>query len=208
LGKLGKGMKKSYSQAGQDLWVLEILKGKKNGFFLDVGAYDGIKYSNSFLLEKEFGWSGLLIEAHPGNFGSIKKIRTSTLVTYAISDSNGNISFEKDCNTGSKISEKGELITVPSITFEDLFLIYDIPSTIDYMSLDIEGYEYKSLLRFPFDEYKCKLITVEHNLYMGDSSNKEGIKHLLTNNGYTLEIENVSHQGLPFEDWYINKSIM
>jgi hypothetical protein len=43
---------------------------------------------------------------------------------------------------------------------------------------------------------------------MGDSSNKEGIKHLLTNNGYTLEIENVSHQGLPFEDWYINKSIM
>ena len=47
----------SYSQAGQDLWVLDKIK---KGYFLEIGAYDGIKFSNSLLLE-ENGWEGLLI---------------------------------------------------------------------------------------------------------------------------------------------------
>ena len=38
----------SYSQIGQDLWVLETLKNKKNGYFLDIGAHDGIYLSNTY----------------------------------------------------------------------------------------------------------------------------------------------------------------
>lgn len=197
----------TYSQAGQDLWVLNLLKNKKNGFFLDIGAYDGVKYSNSYLLEKNFNWNGLMVEAHPNNYDSLRKNRKSIIAPYAISDINGDILFENNYGTGSKItSDNG--FKVECITFKKLFQIYDVPKIIDYMSLDIEGYEYKSLTEFPFDEYKCKTITVEHNLYLGDDENKKKINEILIKNGYTLLNENVTHDELPFEDWYINTNIL
>lgn len=199
-------MIRSYSQVDQDLWVLEMLNNKKNGYFLDVGAYDGIKYSNSLLLEKDFDWSGLLIEAHPDNFNTLKNNRKNTLVPYAVSDYNGKIIFENECGTGSKVVEKNGL-SIDCITFEKMFEMYNVPNYIDYISLDIEGMEYLSLTKFPFDKYKFKLLTVEHNLYMSGSENKEKIKDILLKNGYVIYKENVSHNELPFEDWYINPNI-
>jgi hypothetical protein len=88
-----------------------------------------------------------------------------------------------------------------------MFEMYDVPNYIDYISLDIEGMEYQSLTKFPFDKYKFKLLTVEHNLYMSGSKNKENIKSILLNNGYVIHKENVSHNQLPFEDWYINPNL-
>lgn len=199
-------MIETHSQAGQDLWVLETLKNKKNGFFLDIGAYDGLKYSNSYLLEKNFNWNGLMVEAHPCNYNSLKNNRKSIMAPYAISDTNETLLFENECGTGSKITDANG-ITVEAITFEKLFEIYDVPEIIDYMSLDIEGYEYKALTKFPFSKYKCRTITVEHNLYLGDSENKKKINEILINNGYTLIVENVKHEGFPFEDWYVNNNI-
>ena len=199
-------MIRSYSQVDQDLWVLEMLNNKKNGYFLDVGAYDGIKYSNSLLLEKDFDWTGLLIEAHPDNFNTLKNNRKNTLVPYAVSDYNGKIIFENECGTGSKVVEKNGL-SIDCITFEKMFEMYNVPNYIDYISLDIEGMEYLSLTKFPFDKYKFKLLTVEHNLYMSGSENKEKIKDILLKNGYVIYKENVSHNELPFEDWYINPNI-
>lgn len=199
-------MIRSYSQVDQDLWVLEMLNNKKNGYFLDVGAYDGIKYSNSLLLEKDFDWNGLLIEAHPNNFDTLKNNRKNTLVPYAVSDYNGKIIFENECGTGSKVVEKNGL-SIDCITFEKMFEMYNVPNYIDYISLDIEGMEYLSLTKFPFDKYKFKLLTVEHNLYMSGSENKEKIKDILLKNGYLIYRENVSHNELPFEDWYINPNI-
>lgn len=199
-------MIRSYSQVDQDLWVLEMLNNKKNGYFLDVGAYDGIKYSNSLLLEKDFDWTGLLIEAHPNNFDTLKNNRKNTLVPYAVSDYNGKIIFENECGTGSKVVEKNGL-SIDCITFEKMFEMYNVPNYIDYISLDIEGMEYLSLTKFPFDKYKFKLLTVEHNLYMSGSENKEKIKDILLKNGYLIYRENVSHNELPFEDWYINPNI-
>jgi FkbM family methyltransferase len=183
-----------------------MLNNKKNGYFLDVGAYDGIKYSNSLLLEKDFDWNGLLIEAHPNNFDTLKNNRKNTLVPYAVSDYNGKIIFENECGTGSKVVEKNGL-SIDCITFEKMFEMYNVPNYIDYISLDIEGMEYLSLTKFPFDKYKFKLLTVEHNLYMSGSENKEKIKDILLKNGYLIYRENVSHNELPFEDWYINPNI-
>ena len=62
----------SYSQIGQDLWVQETLKNKKNGYFLDIGAHDGIYLSNTYLLEKNYNWNGLCIEGNPLIVDSLK----------------------------------------------------------------------------------------------------------------------------------------
>jgi FkbM family methyltransferase len=206
MGKLGdKKMINSYSQVGQDNWVIEMLGGKKKGFFLDVGAYDGVKFSNSYMLELNYNWSGLLIEAHPSNYKKLKSTRSSDCINCAITDSIGFVKIDGHGDTSSKISETGHKIE--STTFKELFERCDIPNLIDYMSLDIEGYESTSLKEFPFQTHICSLITVEHNLYLGDDSNKKSIKETLLKNGYEIVKENVTSDGLPFEDWYKHSSL-
>lgn len=198
---------KTYSQVGQDLWVLEILKYQKNGYFLDIGAYDGIKFSNSYLLELEHNWTGTLVEANPSNFHRMIKNRPNTNnIMCAITDKVGYISINNKGMSSQLIEGSGYKIETK--TFEQLFKLYDIPKSIDYMSLDIEGYEGLALTRFPFHTHICKTITVEHNLYLNGNSNKILINNILKKNNYILLKENISHDNNPFEDWYIHESIL
>lgn len=192
----------SYSQAKQDLWVLEMLKNKRNGYFLDIGAFDGIELSNSYLLEKEFNWTGLCVEAHPASFAVLIKNRKCQCANFALTNFCGELKFDLECKLNSKISPSG--YKVKAIDFKQLFIEFNVPRHIDYLSLDIEGNELVALSVFPFDLYKCSLMTIEHNLYLGDSLNKYEIKKLLLTNGYKIYRENVSdHNGVVFEDWYI-----
>jgi len=67
----------SYSQRGQDRWIIKMLKGKRNGFFLEIGAGDGICISNTYLLEKRYGWKGILVEPTKA-FGQLVKNRPNS----------------------------------------------------------------------------------------------------------------------------------
>jgi hypothetical protein len=63
-----------YSQYGQDKFLFEnFFINKKEGFFLDIGAHDGVNGNNTFLFEK-IGWSGVCIEPIPSVFEKLKKI--------------------------------------------------------------------------------------------------------------------------------------
>ena len=64
-----------YSQAGQDEWVVNFFKSKKNGFFLDIGAHNGIYINNTYYLEKNLEWTGLCIEANPIIFEELRNKR-------------------------------------------------------------------------------------------------------------------------------------
>ncbi len=60
------------SQCGQDKFLIEnLFKGKKNGIFVEIGAFDGIKYSNTYNLEVDYGWAGLCIEPIPEQFENL-----------------------------------------------------------------------------------------------------------------------------------------
>jgi FkbM family methyltransferase len=195
----------SYSQVNQDIWVVKTLNGKRNGYFLDVGAFDGIKFSNSYLLEKFFRWDGLLVEAHPDNFSKLISCRSSKSINAAISDFCGVTAIEYAGSTGSKISHTG--IEVNSLTLRNLFYENNVPTIIDYMSLDIEGFELNALNGFPFETHICLTVTIEHNLYCEGPVNKNKIKELMFKNGYILDVEDVCCDGNPFEDWYIHHTI-
>ena len=55
----------SFSQIGQDKRVLDFYQNKKNGYFVEVGANDGKRLSNTYLLEKDYNWKGICIEPVP-----------------------------------------------------------------------------------------------------------------------------------------------
>jgi len=197
---------KYYSQAGQDKWVAEFFNSKRNGYFLDIGAFDGVYYSNSYYLEKKLGWTGLLIEADPIYYKKLLKCRTAKSINIAVSDKVGESLFLSSSVSG-KIDEKGD-VTVKTDTLVNIFKQNNVPNVIDYMSLDIEGAEYTALLAFPFKEYKTILLTVEHNAYLGSTESKEKLYEILTKNNYVRVQEDVQHIGLPFEDWYVHKDFL
>jgi FkbM family methyltransferase len=193
-----------YSQSNQDKWVVEFLKLKKNGFFVDLGAYDGIQTSNTYFMEKNLNWDGICVEANPTVYQSLMKNRKSKNINVALNDYVGECFFTND-----KITDNG--IRVACNTLENVLKENNCPKDIDYMSIDIEGYEYIVLKDFNFKEWNIGLMTVEHNLYCDGNERKDILFNLLTRNGFTRVVEdavcldkNPLYYNKPYEDWYVN----
>lgn len=89
-------MSKYYSQIGQDQYFIEnIAKGKKNGVFLDIGANNGIHFSNTAALEFDHGWTGILVEANPDLAVKCQHNRpASTVLNYAVWNSDTTLQLE------------------------------------------------------------------------------------------------------------------
>jgi FkbM family methyltransferase len=185
-------MVKSYSQEAQDLKVLLHYKLKKNGYFLEIGASDGIKFSNTYLLEKEYGWSGICVEPIKDDYEKLilnRNCHCSNNAVYAISgeklefdicEYNLLSGINKCINRYNGVSIK-EKVIVETISFNDLLEKYNAPKFIEYLSLDTEGSEYEILSAFDFEKYKIGLIHVEHNF---EEPKRNWIKELLLKNGY------------------------
>ena len=70
---------RNYSQAYQDLFVLECLNNKRNGTFLDLGCNDPILISNTYLLEIEYGWNGIGVDIEQSlidKYHSVRRCKT------------------------------------------------------------------------------------------------------------------------------------
>jgi len=197
-----------YSQAGQDEWVIKLLKNKRNGYFVDIGAYDGIIGSNTYYLEKELGWKGLCVEANTDLYFNLTCCRHSTNINVAVSDYNGNIMFGHD-----SVSDRGRLITCK--TLSTILKLVRAPREIDYLSIDVEGHEYTVFKDFDFENWDISLMTVEHNLYCWGPKNKERNYELLSSKGFVRVVEdapcldpNPSLFNQPLEDWYASKKFL
>ena len=193
------------SQAGQDKFVCEYFNKMQNGFFIDIGAYDGITFSNTHYLENELCWKGVCVEAGSKIFETLIKVRSCECVNVAIYKKNRALPFYEDDFAG-KISVCGSQ-AIQGVTMASLLKMTNAPKIIQYISLDIEGGEYNALLGFPFDEYKVILWTIEHNSYMDGGVEKRKIKKIMLKNGYEIIREDVESNGLAFEDWYVIKNI-
>jgi len=204
-------LSKSKSQLKQDLFILSETKYKREGYFVEFGATNGIDLSNTYLLETEFSWKGILAE--PANVWKLKlhENRPSAFVeTLCVwKDSNSLLTFNEtdypelstlDIFSGNddwytNARQAGKKYEVQTISLNDLLRKYQAPKYIDYLSIDTEGSEYEILNAFDFSEYSIGIITVEHNY----SPKREMIFALLTSKGYKRKYENISN----FDDWYV-----
>ncbi len=171
----------SYSQLYQDLFVLYCFKNKTNGNYIEIGASDGIALSNSYLLEKKFNWTGVLVEPDPCWNKSLKNNRKKSILLNDCAWSNSGEKktfYSSDIKELSTIEEfrfsdklnfyarnkKGfKIDNVNTISLNDICLKYFLDKQIDYISIDTEGSEYKILETFDFSFYKVGVFTVEHN---------------------------------------------
>ena len=185
-------MVKSYSQEAQDLKVLLHYKLKQDGYFVEIGASDGIKFSNTYLLEKDYNWTGICVEPIARDYQKILHNRSCHPCSYAIYSTSGDeLEFDIcEYNLLSGLSKHittynnqpiKEKVIVKTMTLLDLLDKYEAPKFIEYMSLDTEGSEYEILRVFDFTKYKFGLMHIEHNF---EEPKRSLIKELLLNNGY------------------------
>ena len=196
------------SQFGQDLFVLNELNFKKNGFFVEFGATNGINGSNTYLLENKFNWRGILAEPAKIFYNELNKNRKCFIETNLVwKNSKSRLLFHEDFAGGlstikkfidhdTQIRKRNKEYILETISLNDLLVKYNAPKIIDYLSIDTEGSEFNILNNFDFNKYKFRIITCEHNF----TPNKNKIHKLLTKNGYVKK-----HSSLVsfVDDWYV-----
>jgi len=169
--------KKSYSTLGEDIFIDSFFKNKKNGFYLDVGAYHPIDGNNTYLLFKKKNWRGINIDVNPLSIELFKKARKFDLnINAAISNKKGFVTlyFRKKINMLNTLSRKLAKIhfrngfqekTIKSNTLNNILDRSKYKNKkIDFFNLDVEGYELNVLKSINFKKYQPTLICVEiHN---------------------------------------------
>lgn len=195
------------SQLGQDLWVLEKSAYKRNGYFVEFGATNGVVLSNTYLLEKEFGWDGLCAEPNPQFYRELQSNRsckvsdacigteTGEEVEFVFADAYGGMFKDADNDQhGPKRQaylDVGETALLRTVSLQDFLTKNGAPHTIDYISIDTEGSEFSILKDFPFDRWNIHLFTIEHNF----TPQRSKIRNLMEFWGYQC-------QEADFDDWY------
>ncbi len=202
-------LRHSRSQLGQDLLGLSISGLDKPGFFVEFGAADGVALSNSYILEKYFGWSGILCEPSTSWHEALKKNRNCVIDTRCVYSVSGEtISFSENYlgelsaitayaepNANGVLKRTTSSYEVETISLLDLLKSHNAPKLIDFLSIDTEGSEFEILKNFDFQSYRFGAICVEHNF----AETREKINALLVANGYTQVHKDLSD----FDDWYV-----
>ena len=206
--KKKENIKKTYSQKEQDLWVVKKLRAKKNGFFVEAGAGDGIILSNTYLLEKKFDWNGICIEPYQPNFVKLEKNRSCKCVCALLDDKVRKQLYTPGAQPGNTLplGYKGGIVskdsdnknpegpmkslTMNTVTLEHVLDEQSAPKIIDYFSLDVEGLELQILKDFPFNRYKFRILHIERP--------GQELCEILKNNGYIID------GGNPYDTYFTN----
>jgi len=177
----------SYSQIGQDTFVLSLLNSKRNGLYLDIGAQAPHHINNTYLLEKEFGWHGASIEIDPtckSQWENSDRDSTQFILQDALT-----VDYDKLIN---------QLLSKSGV------------DRIDYLSVDLEPpvTTLQVLSKIPFDKHRFTIITYEHDMYRTEFLAEydqhytlRASRALFTNHGYKLLFANTQ------EDWWVDSTI-
>lgn len=160
-----------HGQLNQDKWVLEQLVARgytigAPGFYVDVGAFDGRKYSNSWLFE-QIGWSGICVEAQDSTFRQLKENRPDSRLVHSIVTKDGRDVLFVENNVQPMLSKvtktHSQGFSKPSKTLTQILEECNAPRKIDYLSIDVEGMDYEVLEGLKIEDYDITCITIEHN---------------------------------------------
>ena len=191
------------SQYGQDRYVREtFFQSVNDGFFLDIGADDGLDRNNTRVFE-EAGWTGICIEPSPSRFPALAGNRSCECLNVAIASSPGDVEFlditgwgkglsgivrhydarhleriERETRSNPLTASKA-LVRVPAVTLGSILQARG-RTRVDYCSIDVEGSELDVLASVDLRAVTIKVITVE------DNYGNPAIGRALSAHGYRL----------------------
>ncbi|WP_184007989.1 FkbM family methyltransferase [Rubricella aquisinus] len=185
------------SQSGQDHYLDKaIFRGKRDGVFVDIGAFDGVAGSNTLHFEAFKGWTGLLVEPSPKHAAQCRENRSVPTIGAAISGRDGTEAFleiqdglemmgglmstlDRNMVRAFETGRLGQSRVVPvdTMRLDTLLRAHDL-HRVDYLSLDIEGGEWEALRDFPFDAFDVHALSIEMNL------NARDLRALMARHGY------------------------
>ena len=177
-----ENIENNWSQSMQDIFVMSMLDGKRNGVYVEIGADQPRVISNTYLLEKDFDWSGISFELDADKVAFFNTIR------------------KNKC-----LCEDATLYDYKSI-FEER----NYPKQIDYLQLDIDPAEgtLRALKALPLDNYRFSVITYETDVYSSGADIQDEQIEILESHGYQLVAKNVKCEGNPYEDWWVDPAIV
>lgn len=198
---------RSSGEFSQDLWALWESGGKRGGYFVEFGATNGKDSSNTYFLEKYMDWTGIVAEPNPSFAAQIRQNRScfvSHKCVYSrsrehiefIATNAGALSYIASIDPSDGYNRgDGKVVTVETVSLNDLLAEAKAPTDIDFMSVDTEGSEFEILSHFDFGAWNIKAIAVEHN----HSKRRGMIFDLLTRNGYRRKWPGIGY----VDDWYV-----
>ena len=209
------------SQLYQDVFALLMVGDNYDKTFLEFGATDGLELSNTYLLESEFNWKGVLCEPSPQWHDILFKNRPNTKIVKDCiwKNSNEKLNFfvsqrgvlstledfkESDLlsmpgNTKNRI-EKGNVVTVNTVSLNDLIAKEFQGKCPSYISIDTEGSEYEILKAFEFKKYNPICFTIEHNF----TNLEKYLDDLMNKNNYSRIFREIT----AFDGWYVRNDVL
>jgi len=216
-----EGKENIQSQLFQDVCASFIIGNKFEKTFLEFGATDGFELSNTHMLENELSWKGALSEPSPQWHKSLKENRkNSKIIIKCIWKNSGekldffmsetgrystlNDFIDNDIKSmpaNNELRKKnGKLITVDTISLNDVVKEYFNNNCPSYISIDTEGSEYEILKTFNLNDYRPKLFTIEHNY----TENESKIDDFLITHNYVRIFRKLTS----FDAWYVPSEIL
>lgn len=200
-------------QLGQDLLVDLLMQGQA-GFFVEFGAADGKRISNTYFLETSRGWRGILAEPARGYHESLRLNRPHSQIDSRcvwshsgkridfIETADPELSTIKDCVDSDLHSAARQQVvaqySVETVSLLDLLSEHNCPKQFDYLSVDTEGTELQILKHFDFSRFRPHIVTVEHNY----SPAAVEIDRIMVNHGFCRILDHLSW----WDGWYVCSS--
>lgn len=199
-------MRGSYSQEKEDLVLDKLLEGKKNGFYVDIGACDPKRFNNTYFFYKK-GWNGINIEPDVNNYKKfLSERKRDTNLNMGISDERKTLVFYKFIPAGiSTFSKKDaeeykrlgykfiNTVKVKADRLENVLLKCCRNKKIDFFSIDTEGYDLKVLKSNDWKKFRPSLICIEsfeHHKSGGEQKEYDYIEPFLSKVEYVKVFEN------------------
>ena len=200
----------AYGELKQDLFVLFITDHKRQGFFVEFGAMDGLRASNTLLLERNHDWTGILSEPNTRFNRALADNRSCRLDLRCVSDRTGmKVPFQTADQSGfpgmighiyRENNSHGQIIEVETVTLNDLLEQNGAPDHVDYISVDTDGSEPMIMRAFDFSKNSATIWSIEHN----QEPWRDEIRQLMESHHYQRVLDKFSG----YDDWYVQTSVL
>ena len=175
-------------QAEQDRFVLNVLKFKKNGYFLEVGSWDAVWINNTFVLETEYDWRGIMVEYTQDFLSQYQKFRPNSI--HVMDDAR-------------------------QVDYKKLFNDHNVPLDLDYLQIDLDvgnGSTLQALKKVNdevMDKHRFATVTFEHDIYLSNHfDTRVESREIFDTRGYVRVFSDIKNDNNPYEDWYVHPSLV